>query len=333
MQLSSVRELKQVIREGLQEGGHLSVLSSIGTGALEQAMEGLHASVGIGFGPTKNDFRIALRIGRDDARHHAFAAHVHLLAHGEIDFLVTRPVRAIDGCNTPNAAQVPGFQIGGSIGHKNIRGGTLGFFARRRSDGAIGIVSNNHVIADHDLGLDGDAVLHPSRCDGGTAAANVVATLDGNYPKLRGGGRKLADCAFAALTVAQPPLVGTLLGVNALKGVPAFPSQDPDIFKIGRTTGLTQGKVRSFDHDNLFVDYPVAHPFTAVFDNQIEIESATAATFSDPGDSGSVIYNSDFEPVGLLFSETASGGAANVGLQYAAPIAVVQTLLQVDLLI
>ena len=68
------------------------------------------------------------------------------------------------------------------------------------------------------------------------------------------------------------------------------------------------------------------------FDNQIEIEGAGSAAFSDGGDSGSLIVDDEGSAVGLLFAGGDVGGRNNMGLTYANPIGAVLQNLGADLL-
>ena len=56
------------------------------------------------------------------------------------------------------------------------------------------------------------------------------------------------------------------------------------------------------------------------FDGQIEIEGAGSKSFSDGGDSGSLIVNSRMQAVALLFAGSDTGGRNGAGLTYANPI-------------
>jgi hypothetical protein len=67
------------------------------------------------------------------------------------------------------------------------------------------------------------------------------------------------------------------------------------------------------------------------FDQQIEIESAGDGSFSDGGDSGSLIVDDDFGAVGLLFAGSEAGGENGLGLTFANPIGTVLDALKVDL--
>jgi len=77
------------------------------------------------------------------------------------------------------------------------------------------------------------------------------------------------------------------------------------VFKIGRTSGLTRGVVSAFELD-VTVNYGTpGRPHWITFDDQIEITSPPThrgARFSQPGDSGSVIYqDATRRPFALLF--------------------------------
>jgi hypothetical protein len=59
------------------------------------------------------------------------------------------------------------------------------------------------------------------------------------------------------------------------------------------------------------------------FDDQIEI-TGRAASFSEGGDSGSVIWRSrDRAPLGLLFAGSSTGGEGGAGVTFANPLATV----------
>ena len=62
------------------------------------------------------------------------------------------------------------------------------------------------------------------------------------------------------------------------------------VAKLGRTTGLTRGRVTAFELDDLVVAYDTGN---LSFDQVIEIEGAGTQPFSDGGDSGSLIVNTD----------------------------------------
>ncbi len=67
---------------------------------------------------------------------------------------------------------------GVSIGHYQITAGTLGVLVTDKVSGDKLILSNNHVLANSNLGKKGDAILQPGPIDGGKNPADMVATLE-----------------------------------------------------------------------------------------------------------------------------------------------------------
>lgn len=138
------------------------------------------------------------------------------------------------------------------------------------------------------------------------------------------------DCAVASLSDrlkfrgARVSTLGNLsgLGDEILKDEAA-------VAKVGRTTGLTRGRVTAFELDNVVVGFDLGD---LRFDNQIEIEGAGAGLFCDGGDSGSLIVDGDCRAIALLFAGSDQGGANGRGLTYGNPIRAVLDALKVDLL-
>jgi hypothetical protein len=75
--------------------------------------------------------------------------------------------------------------------------------------------------------------------------------------------------------------------------------------KVGRTTGHTKGWVSASD---VMLQVGFGHFGTAVFDDQLQI---IQGDFSDGGDSGSAILDTENRVVGLLFAGGADYTFAN----------------------
>ena len=67
------------------------------------------------------------------------------------------------------------------------------------------------------------------------------------------------------------------------------------------------------------------------FDDQVEIEGSGSESFSDSGDSGSLIVDDDMKGAALLFAGGDHGGSNGKGLTYANPIGPVLSALRVKL--
>jgi hypothetical protein len=215
--------------------------------------------------------------------------------------------------------------IGSSISLAGARTGTLGFFARCRKTGQIGIVSANHVIGGQDRAQRGDAILSPGGSDFGMRVASFE-----RYVPLSGGGEKYVDCAFARLeTTAWDPSI--IADDKRLQPKPATAFDRMRVWKYSEESGVTEGIVTLADQDTFKMHYRSGVGLV-MFDNQIEVESAVEdKPFATTGDSGALVYDEQVRPVGLLFAQTLVGGTFDNGLWYVSPISVVLDLLEVDL--
>ena len=207
----------------------------------------------------------------------------------------------------------------GAFDEGHIVIGTLGCFVAL-ADGSSGLVSNNHVIAGENRGLrgqdrilqPGSSVLFPNDQIGqledfialhtsapGDTFANGRATLNE------------VDAAIARLDAGVPFQQGYLTSRNlvAPNGIARARAGD-QVFKVGRTTGLTFGEVI----DVATIVGPVPYdPGLVWFRRSLTIEGLNGTQFSDRGDSGSAIVRTNGEVVGLLY-------AGNGQQTYACPI-------------
>lgn len=215
--------------------------------------------------------------------------------------------------------------VGGiSVGHKDITAGTLGCFVKD-NNGNIYILSNNHVLANSNKGKIGDEILQPGPYDGGRIPNDVVGNLSNfieiKFPESRCTlskfiidtlnfisktfGRKTrfkiystelpeneVDCAIAKISVDYS---NEILEIGKPKGS-AKVNEGEEVYKSGRTTGLTKGIVVD-DSASITVNY--GENGEALFVNQILVQGDNVAS---GGDSGSVFLNEDGYVVGLLFA-------------------------------
>jgi hypothetical protein len=77
-----------------------------------------------------------------------------------------------------------------------------------------------------------------------------------------------------------------------------------EVSKVGRTTGVTHGRISAIEVDKVVIEYDLG---SLSFDNQVEIESTGTGAFS------------------------AGGGGNGRGLTYANPIAIILKRLAIDL--
>jgi hypothetical protein len=203
------------------------------------------------------------------------------------------------------AKQTPPVQMGTSgdsvADHSNAFccGGTLGSAVLR--DGALHILSNNHILARSGSAVAGEDTLQPGLIDTGCngANSNIVGDFIGNVVPL---GTANVDAALSLARTGQVDSTGAILDI----GVPCNTTQAPAVglavMKSGRTTGFTTGSITA-TNVSVSIQYQVGcnsgKKFTISYTNQI----ATGA-MSAGGDSGSLLVSNDGtpNPVGLLYA-------------------------------
>jgi len=197
--------------------------------------------------------------------------------------------------------------IGVSTGHPDITAGTIGCRVTKTVGENVYVyaLSNNHVYANCNKANIGDNVLQPGRVDGGVNPDDAIGILDNYVPIVFGPrGENDVDAAIAlcvdTLDNATPQDgYGTPSSDTLALSFPEY--QDLPVQKYGRTTGLTHGKVDSISWTGRI--YYGSGGF-AIFVDQIGIiGTLETPSFSQPGDSGSLIVTDDGNnPVGLLFA-------------------------------
>lgn len=292
------------------------------------------SGIALGVALEKKQYRLAVRLQRSGPLVRALAEQIRQQARGEVNVQYVGNIVKL-------AATNPGFyqqrrrplRIGSSISdvHPGFdSAGTLGcFVVRRQSPRYIGVLTNNHVIANENGNSLGSPVVQPGTLDGGTHPNDLVGEL-GRFQKLRKTATNLVDAAIADIHVDidyDPRQIGNLGNVSGLGNVVDLPAR-ATVHKVGRTTGQTRGRITAFDVDNLRVEYDMG---VLRFDNQIEIEGTGNRPFSDSGDSGSLIVDGGLRAIGLLFAGGDEGGSNGQGLTYANPIETVFNKLKVDL--
>lgn len=285
-------------------------------------------TIAIGISGKGKQHQLAIRLQRRLLEDHPLLTKIRKQAKGEVDIKYVGKILKLETATNLQKRRRP-LVIGCSIGHFKITAGTLGCFVRDRSTGEVLILSNNHVLANENNAVAGDAIIQPGDVDGGKKSTDAIGSLR-SFVKLKKTGTNLVDCAVASIKSGiksnQQKLgtFGNLAGLG-LEVVVA----GTEVRKVGRTTGQTKGRVTAFELDNVVIEYDLGN---LRFDDQIEIEGAGSKSFSDGGDSGSLIIDKDRGAVALLFAGGDQGGSNNKGLTYGNPIRAVLDALKVDLL-
>jgi|GEM_PF-547577 len=180
-----------------------------------------------------------------------------------------------------------GIQIGNDK-QKHI--GTLGCMATLTSTGETVMLSNHHVMYADGAGV-GAKIGQPRYKHCCCCSCDVVGSI------LNGSLGGLVDCAIASTSVSS---CNTILGGTKVKGSnQAIVGEQ--VTKVGRTTGKTTGTV-------IDINYITSSTTGTQFTHQVLIHPTSADTkFSDGGDSGSAIFNSDDEVVALLWGGGGDG--------------------------
>lgn len=326
MRLDSVRELKHQVLTG-QVPPPAAVPLDVDRPVPARGLLGIAPRVGGGY-------RLAVRLTAEDESLRPWVAALANRARSEVDVRVVGHVAAL-GSSPQGSPAEPGLRArhrplrpGLSIGHPRASAGTLGGFVVRPDQPRPLVLSNSHVLAPAGAGAGGDPVYQPGPADGGTAADRVGALL--LQVPLHERSPNVVDAALAVLDDD----IG--VGWHAGAGAPARVwDGDPrrllhGVRKLGRTTGLTSGRVTAFEVDAVPVGYGDGR--VLVFDDQLEIEG-TSGAFSSGGDSGALVCADGGRlAAGLLFAASVTGGTAAAGLTYANPLPAVLEAVGAELL-
>jgi hypothetical protein len=211
-----------------------------------------------------------------------------------------------------------------SVGHIEVTAGTLGCFVTRNdSPGKAMILSNNHVLANENNAKRGDLIIQPGRVDGGQQPRDAVGRLF-RFVRLKKRGNAI-DAAIATLEEGIGYDPTNLQGLGTIAGLRHDPLEAGEVvYKVGRTCRPTTGRVSATEVDNISIDYDMG---SLDCGGQIEIEPMNDTPFSQGGDSGSLIVDSQYRAVGLLFA----GNDSDV--TYANPIETVMQTLNIHLLL
>jgi hypothetical protein len=329
VRLDSVRELKQSLAASvvapLAESPMVRSLG-VAAGSVDAAASPRTLALGVAPGATRGDFTLAVRVQKRGLEESSQLETIRRRAKGEIEVRYVGPIikRAVPW---HQRRQRP-LLIGNSIAHVKVTAGTLGCFVKLRADGAVHFLSNNHVLAHENRGKKGDEILQPGHFDQGVSPADGVGVL-GAFVRLKKIGVNIVDAALGTPTEGLAYDAKKLRGLGSLAGPGNFVvDEGTDVAKIGRTTGLTKGRVTAFEMDNVIVGFDIG---LLKFDGQIEIEGADEGPFSRGGDSGSLIVDGGRRAVALLFAGGEVGGSNGKGLTYANPFGTVCDALKIDL--
>ena len=203
--------------------------------------------------------------------------------------------------------------IGLSIGHPDGSSGTLCCFVEL-ANGRDALLSCNHVIAL--LGAvnldDTNLIFQPGpdqkalTTDDAIATLADIATLSSTHPNE-------ADSAVAELREAvshEGNVVpsGFQFAGRAIEIPPPgfLPLKNSPVYKLGKATGFTEGKLAGYGIDGISVKTQTVPPRNLTFKTVMQVDwKALSAPFSSPGDSGSLLFTESGDSLyalGMLFA-------------------------------
>jgi hypothetical protein len=318
------------LKAGLEQIVFSRGSESLKTYAAGEALQGADNIVGVGIGPAMRDFESVGRKGPGAPVLNVYVTEPMTMDEAKAvlvdDFGATALSSDSEPVNVIRTGTIDSHAhrhrerpapCGISVGHVKITAGTLGALARGRSGvraNRLLMLSNNHVLANSNAAVAGDAIVQPGPVDGGIDPRDRVAILEKWVPiNFSASAVNYVDCAtgwcwpdrvrkefiyrsgggFAYFRCGSTP-VGA--GVGMLVG------------KTGRTTQLTSGRIIDVSA-SIRVNFGFGR--VANFRDQIAIRGLNG-DFSQGGDSGSLIWTWDARraPVGLLF---AGGGGITFG--------------------
>ena len=187
-------------------------------------------------------------------------------------------------------------ESGYSVGASLYKTGTLSCIVFRSK--LIGrnyfLLSNNHVFAGNNKLPIGSKIIQPAHADGGRSETHLVGNLSEFIPlKFKSSVHSPVNYVDAAIAkVTKVDLISNKIGkIGKLKGVDTAKLNE-DVRKVGRTTGLTEGKVHTI---NTTITVHPSDSQELLYKNQI-----IASIEQDFGDSGSLLVNNNNKVLGLF---------------------------------
>ncbi len=198
-------------------------------------------------------------------------------------------------------------KMGYSAAHVSVGAGTMGAVVEDvNSPGSQYLLSCSHVLAPPRA--PGNAIRQPSRVDD-FGPPRQIATLEKFTDVKLGVQVNHVDAALARLSpgiLADNDLgkLGRLSPLNILRPGMAE-GQHIRVAKLGRTTGYTEGIIDDWHcNERITVDTPEG-PRTAWFEQQLSVSPDGCPTFSEAGDSGSIVV--ELKPNGRVIGMVIAG--------------------------
>lgn len=193
------------------------------------------------------------------------------------------------------------------ISHAFCCGGTFG--SAVLYDGALHILSNNHILARSGSASAGESDIQPGLIDVSCQAsgANSVGSFIGNVVPL---GSANVDVGLSRAAAGAVHTDGFIMDIGVPCSAPQAAAINEPIVKSGRTTGCSSGTVTSVN-TSVSIQYQVGcnagRKFIINYTNQVATTNISAG-----GDSGSLILSqSGLNPTALLYAGSSTTTIGN----------------------
>lgn len=301
-------------------------LAEIAESAHTRPTHAVNYSMGVAWGKRRDTYGLAVRIHAEGEEAARLEEHVKQTASGKADVdvriiprIAKRPMANPPGKGWVQSKQRP-LKSGLSVGCLDVHAGTIGLVLDDLAGPAI--LSNNHILADVNKAQPGMAIIQPGPIDAGNdplqMASLLVAVLD-RYVPISFIRANLVDAALSQIVQNVDHELLTSEAMDAGDQIKGFKPVTIDdlgrkVWKIGRGTGFTEGKITAVSADSVKVDMGEPNkPAVALFSDQFEVRNVDdGKPFSQDGDSGSLIVDEDHFARGLLFA----GGADTTGVDH-----------------
>ncbi len=304
MDFETVESLRDdlLLRLNLRPQAGIRPSPGMGRRTLQIATPGHPIALGVAYGNTPDEFKMAIRLQGDRQSSRELVAEIVDTCRGEVD-VADIGVLELHSISQLQSVMRP-MMIGGSVSC-NIGGtGTIGLITYSMDRKQRFILSNNHVLAGSNTVAIGADVMQPGIADGGNIT-NRVGSLANFFP-VNTTAINYIDASIAEIDPLVRDMGNRILSWGQITGVAHVPRRTCKAYKLGRTTGLTDGFIAASGLKNIAVRWQGS---TAWFDNCIEIVG-NRSVFSKPGDSGSTIFSESGTAFGLLFAGVNRHGVA-----------------------
>ena len=208
-----------------------------------------------------------------------------------------------------------------SIGHFRGSAGTLGGFVRvsRGNENWTGIIGSSHVLSMINTGERGEDVIQPGWPDGPRVFDNRMGKLE-TYTYLvhyqqKGDALNGEDIALVrpledekvpkANLVPKPKDPDRNMRLKGcLPSERLFEHCGESVYKVGRTTGFTEGVLDVTNVPQYSVQLPNGRVY--VFRDVAAVKNKNRRPFSRPGDSGSIVYTSGGQAIGTVLGASST---------------------------